>query len=83
MPVSGFELLIRAVTQPDGALRGRAAGTLVNCAGYGPDNRLAMLEAGCFSAAVAQLVGDRHSVIGAPRNAHPELQYRVQVAEVT
>jgi len=36
-------------------LRGRVAGTLFNCAAYGPDNRLALLEAGVVLGAVALL----------------------------
>ena len=54
----GFEMLVKQLSEPEPMLRARAAGVLFNCAGFGPDNRLAMLEQGTLAAVVEALGSD-------------------------
>ena len=71
----GFELLVRALHAEQPLLRARAAGTLFNCAAFGPDTRLAMLEAGALQRIAAALASDQ---LGAPKGTGEELTYRIQ-----
>lgn len=73
--VSGFELLLRQLVVEQPLLRARAAGTLFNCAAFGPDTRLAMLEAGALQRIAAALASDQ---LGAPKGTGKELTYRIQ-----
>jgi hypothetical protein len=73
--VSGFELLLRMLHAEQPLLRARAAGVLFNCAAFGPDTRLAMLEAGVFRGVAQALAADG---LGAPKGCPKELAFRIQ-----
>ena len=81
--LSGFELLSRSlqVSLPQ-TLRARAAGALFNCAAFGPDNRLAMIEAGVIKALATALVHafstDQARVVRAPSSKSNDLAFRLQ-----
>ena len=74
---SGFELLLRLLSAEQPLLRARAAGTLFNCAAFGPDTRLAMLEAGVLTGVAAALKAPNDH-FGAPKGTPKELTYRIQ-----
>lgn len=76
----GFELLVRALHAEQPLLRARAAGVLFNCAAFGPDTRLAMLEAGVIKAIAEALAGKPNGpdTLGVPKGCPKELGYRIQ-----
>jgi hypothetical protein len=84
----GFELLVRALHADQPLLRARAAGVLFNCAAFGPDTRMAMLEAGVVKSLADALVGPKPAngqpvspaadYLGVPRGCPKELGYRIQ-----
>jgi hypothetical protein len=77
--VAGFELLLRCLLADQPIVRARAAGALFNCAAFGPDTRLAMLEAGVLKGVAASLVSAGTSdTLGAPKGCPKELAYRIQ-----
>ena len=77
--VSGFELLIRCLHVNQPLVRARAAGVLFNCAAFGPDTRMAMLEMGVVKAIAVSLEGKGTSdALGAPKGCSKEMTYRIQ-----
>ena len=79
--VSAFELLSRClhgVHNP--MLRSRAAGALFNCAAFGPDTRLAMLEAGVASVVTTAVVNafSADPAKSATGRMSLELNYRIK-----
>lgn len=77
--ISGFDLLLRCLHAEQPLSRARAAGVLFNCAAFGPDTRMAMLESGVVKGVAASLVGaGTQDALGAPKGCPKVLAYRIQ-----
>jgi len=75
---TGFELLLRCLHADQPMVRARAAGTLFNCAAFGPDTRVAMCETGVVRGIAASLVSaGSKDELGAPKGCPKELAYRI------
>ena len=74
----GFELLLRCLHADSPLVRARAAGVLFNCAAFGPDTRLEMLNQGVVKGIAESLVSAGTSdTLGAPKGCPKELAYRI------
>lgn len=77
--LSGFDLLLRQLHADQPVIRARAAGALFNCAAFGPDTRLAMLEGHVLDGVVGALRSEGSTdTLGAPKGCPKEMAYRIQ-----